>query len=187
MFGNPRSISLWYISHSPPCHSKHTRSTLSPVLHHLLPGVPRGSRTHVEAMFSTDSSAPASVQLLVGMTVHLWGKLNFWVVTLLKHVKRLNANCLFWLVLIRLMKECKIIDKIKKLYTKKDLIMDNSKQYCIKCDNCNIVHIGSTCTHSTVKVLAPWVRHFLMCFSYFWYSSSFPIKTLATDVKTQKI
>ncbi len=65
--------------------------------------------------------------------------------------------------------------------------MDNSKQYCIKCDNCNIVHIGSTCIHSTVKVLAHWVRNFHMRFSYFSYLSSFHIKTLATDVKMQKI
>ncbi len=39
----------------------------------------------------------------------------------------------------------------------------------------------------SLKVLAHLVRNFHMLFSYFSYSSSFPIKTLATDAKMQKI
>ncbi len=39
----------------------------------------------------------------------------------------------------------------------------------------------------SLKVLVHRVRNFLMRFSYFLYSSSLPIKTLATDAKMQKI
>jgi len=54
---------------------------------HLLPGVTPGSLMHVEAMFSTDSSGPTSVQLLMGMIIHLCRKLNVRALLLDKHAE----------------------------------------------------------------------------------------------------
>lgn len=65
-----------------------TQGQLYPVLHHLLPGVTRGSLMNVEAMFSTDSSGPTSVQILMGMIIHLCRKLYVRVLSLDKHAER---------------------------------------------------------------------------------------------------